>query len=187
MHPLVGFAEELRRLRALTEQVMAEEAPDVEYTCGTMIELPRAALRADEIAEYADFFSFGTNDLTQTALGMSRDDAEGKFLTFYLEDGVIEHNPFETLDQEGVGELMRIAVERGRGAKDDDQARHLRRARRRPEVRGVLPRARARLRQLLAVPRAGCTARCRAGGVEAGAPRAVRRRGRVGGRTAGGG
>ncbi len=117
MHPLVGFAEELHRLRELTEQVMAEEAPEIEYTCGTMIELPRAALRADEIAEYADFFSFGTNDLTQTALGMSRDDAEGKFLTFYLEDGVIERNPFETLDQEGVGELMRIAVERGRGAK----------------------------------------------------------------------
>jgi pyruvate,orthophosphate dikinase len=118
MHPLVGFAEELRRLRVLTEQVMAEEAPEIEYTCGTMIELPRAALRADEIAEHADFFSFGTNDLTQTALGMSRDDAEGKFLTFYLEDGVIERNPFETLDQDGVGELMRIAVERGRGAKE---------------------------------------------------------------------
>ncbi len=118
MIPLVDFAEELRRLRALTEEVMAEEAPEIDYTCGTMIELPRAALRAGEIAEYADFFSFGTNDLTQTALGMSRDDAEGKFLTFYLEDGVIEHNPFETLDQDGVGELMRIAVERGRAAKE---------------------------------------------------------------------
>ena len=117
MHPLVGFGEELRRLRELTDDVMAEEAPGLEYACGTMIELPRAALRADEIAEFADFFSFGTNDLTQTALGMSRDDAEGKFLTFYLEDGVLEHNPFETLDQEGVGELMRIAVERGRGAR----------------------------------------------------------------------
>jgi pyruvate, orthophosphate dikinase len=119
MIPLVGFAEELRRLRELTEQVMAEEAPDTEYACGTMIELPRAALRADEIAAHADFFSFGTNDLTQTTLGMSRDDAEGKFLTFYLEDGVIEHNPFETLDQTGVGELMRVAVERGRAAKPD--------------------------------------------------------------------
>ena len=119
MHPLVGFREELRRLRELTEQVMADEAPDVEYLCGTMIELPRAALRADEIAEVADFFSFGTNDLTQTALGMSRDDAEGKFLTFYLEEGVLERNPFEVLDQDGVGDLMRIAVERGRGAKDD--------------------------------------------------------------------
>jgi pyruvate, orthophosphate dikinase len=117
MHPLVGFREELRRLRELTEQVMAEEAPGLEYLCGTMIELPRAALRADEIAEVADFFSFGTNDLTQTTLGMSRDDAEGKFLTFYLEDGVIPHNPFETLDQEGVGDLMRIGVERGRSAK----------------------------------------------------------------------
>jgi len=119
MHPLVGFREELRRLRELTEEVMAEEAPEVEYLCGTMIELPRAALRADEIAEVADFFSFGTNDLTQTTLGMSRDDAEGKFLTFYLEDGVLERNPFETLDQAGVGDLMRIGVERGRQTKPD--------------------------------------------------------------------
>jgi pyruvate,orthophosphate dikinase len=117
MHPLVGFREELRRLRELTERVMEEEAPALEYLCGTMIELPRAALRADEIAEVADFFSFGTNDLTQTTLGMSRDDAEGKFLTFYLEDGVLERNPFEALDQDGVGDLMRIAVERGRGTK----------------------------------------------------------------------
>jgi pyruvate,orthophosphate dikinase len=82
-----------------------------------MIELPRACMRADEIAELADFFSFGTNDLTQTALGFSRDDAEGKFLTYYLEQGILEQNPFEVLDIEGVGELMRIAVERGRGAK----------------------------------------------------------------------
>ena len=119
MHPLVGFREELRRLRELTERVMEEEAPGLEYLCGTMIELPRAALRADEIAEVADFFSFGTNDLTQTTLGMSRDDAEGKFLTFYLEDGVLERNPFEVLDPEGVGDLMRIAVERGRETKPD--------------------------------------------------------------------
>ncbi|HKN63673.1 MAG TPA: pyruvate, phosphate dikinase, partial [Gaiellaceae bacterium] len=119
MHPLVGFREELRRLRELTERVMEEEAPELEYLCGTMIELPRAALRADEIAEVADFFSFGTNDLTQTTLGMSRDDAEGKFLTFYLEDGVLERNPFEALDQDGVGDLMRIGVERGRETKPD--------------------------------------------------------------------
>ena len=119
MHPLVAFKEELHRLRELTERVMEEEAPEIEYQCGTMIELPRAALRADEIAEYADFFSFGTNDLTQTTIGMSRDDAEGKFLTFYLEDGVIEQNPFETIDQSGVGDLMRIAVERGRSVKPD--------------------------------------------------------------------
>jgi pyruvate,orthophosphate dikinase len=116
MHPLVGFREELARLRELTERVAAEE-PSVEYLCGTMIELPRAALRADEIAADADFFSFGTNDLTQTTLGFSRDDAEGKFLTYYLEHGILERNPFEVLDEDGVGDLMRIAVERGRGAK----------------------------------------------------------------------
>ena len=118
MHPLVGFREELARLRELTERVAAEE-PTVEYLCGTMIELPRAALRADEIAAEADFFSFGTNDLTQTALGFSRDDAEGKFLTYYLEHGILEKNPFEVLDRDGVGDLMRIAVERGRGAKPE--------------------------------------------------------------------
>jgi pyruvate,orthophosphate dikinase len=119
MHPLVGFREELRRLRELTERVMEEEAPELDYLCGTMIELPRAALRADEIAEVADFFSFGTNDLTQTTLGMSRDDAEGKFLTFYLEDGVLDRNPFEVLDSDGVGDLMRIGVERGRETKPE--------------------------------------------------------------------
>jgi pyruvate,orthophosphate dikinase len=118
MHPLVGFEEELRRLRELTVRI-AEEEDAGEYLCGTMIELPRACVRADEIAEQADFFSFGTNDLTQTALGFSRDDAEGKFLTFYLEDGVLQRNPFETLDLGGVGELMRIAVERGRSTKAD--------------------------------------------------------------------
>jgi pyruvate,orthophosphate dikinase len=118
MHPLVGFSEELRRLRDLTVSTAGEEG-DLEYVVGTMIELPRACVRADEIAEHADFFSFGTNDLTQTALGFSRDDAEGKFLTHYLEVGILEDNPFETLDVGGVGDLMRIAVERGRGAKED--------------------------------------------------------------------
>jgi pyruvate,orthophosphate dikinase len=118
VHPLVGFGEELRRLRELTVSVAGEEG-DLDYLVGTMIELPRACIRADEIAEQADFCSFGTNDLTQTALGFSRDDAEGKFLTRYLEDGVLERNPFEVLDEEGVGDLMRIAVERGRSVKDD--------------------------------------------------------------------
>jgi pyruvate,orthophosphate dikinase len=116
MHPLVGFEEELRRLRELTVQVAEEEAPGLELLVGTMIELPRACIRADEIARQADFFSFGTNDLTQTALGLSRDDA-GRFLAHYLEAGVLERDPFETIDQDGVGDLMRIAVERGRGEK----------------------------------------------------------------------
>ncbi|HEV7640865.1 MAG TPA: pyruvate, phosphate dikinase, partial [Gaiellaceae bacterium] len=119
MHPLVAFREELARLRDLTESVWAEEAPEVEHLVGTMIEVPRAALRADEISEVADFFSFGTNDLTQTTLAFSRDDAEGKFLTRYLEDGVLERNPFEVIDIDGVGDLMRIAVERGRSVKPD--------------------------------------------------------------------
>src|SRR5919201_1521069 len=119
MHPLVGFAEELHRLRAITVATANEESEELEYLVGTMIELPRACIRADDIAEHADFFSFGTNDLTQTTLGFSRDDAEGNFLTRYLEDGVLERNPFETLDQSGVGELMRIAVERGRSTKEE--------------------------------------------------------------------
>jgi pyruvate,orthophosphate dikinase len=118
MHPLVGFAEELRRLRRLTLDTASAEleqaSRQLDYHVGTMIELPRACLRADEIAAEADFFSFGTNDLTQTTLGFSRDDAEGKFLTRYLEDRILEANPFETLDVRGVGDLMRIAVERAR-------------------------------------------------------------------------
>jgi pyruvate,orthophosphate dikinase len=118
MHPLVAFDEELRRLRALTIRI-ADEEGELDYLVGTMIELPRACIRADEIARHADFFSFGTNDLTQTALGFSRDDAEGKFLTTYLEEDVLERNPFEVLDEEGVGDLMRIAVERGRRVKEE--------------------------------------------------------------------
>jgi pyruvate, orthophosphate dikinase len=92
---------------------------EVDYLCGTMIELPRACVRADEIAEHADFFSFGTNDLTQTTLGFSRDDAEGKFLTHYLDERILNENPFETLDLSGVGDLMQIAVERARNVKPD--------------------------------------------------------------------
>src|SRR4029453_16218447 len=95
MHPLVGFAEDAKRLRGLTVRTPEDEG-DGAYLSGTMIELPRACVRADEIAEHADFFSFGTNDLTQTTLGFSRDDAEGKFLTHYLDDGILHDNPFET-------------------------------------------------------------------------------------------
>jgi pyruvate,orthophosphate dikinase len=118
MHPLVAFGEELHRLRELTVRTAAEVA-EVDYLCGTMIELPRACVRADEIAEHADFFSFGTNDLTQTTLGFSRDDAEGKFLTHYLDERILNENPFETLDLSGVGDLMQIAVERARTVKPD--------------------------------------------------------------------
>jgi pyruvate, orthophosphate dikinase len=117
MHPLVGFGEELKRLRELTVRVAGEEG-ELDYLVGTMIELPRACIRADEIAEHADFFSFGTNDLTQTALGISRDDG-GRFLSQYLESGVLERDPFETIDQAGVGDLMRIAVERGRSVREE--------------------------------------------------------------------
>jgi pyruvate,orthophosphate dikinase len=118
MHPLVAFAEELVRLRVLTARTVTEEG-GMNYACGTMIELPRACMRADEIAEHADFFSFGTNDLTQTALGFSRDDAEGTFLSRYLEERILAHDPFQTLDQSGVGDLMRIAVQRGRSTRPD--------------------------------------------------------------------
>ena len=118
MIPLVGFDTELKRLRGLLERVaketMQEAGVDVPYLFGTMIELPRAALTADEIANDAEFFSFGTNDLTQTTLGLSRDDAEASFLRVYLEQGILTANPFETIDQAGVGSLVRQAVKAGR-------------------------------------------------------------------------
>jgi pyruvate,orthophosphate dikinase len=121
MIPLVGFEEELRWLREqvedVAEAVFHERGGRVDYLIGTMIELPRAALRADDIARHADFFSFGTNDLTQTTLGFSRDDAEGKFLTRYLQRNLLQANPFETIDQGGVGELVRMACERARAVR----------------------------------------------------------------------
>ena len=103
-----------------------------------MIEVPRAALVADKIAEHAEFFSFGTNDLTQMTFGYSRDDI-GKFLPFYLEKKLLPYDPFAVLDQEGVGELIRIGIERGRKTRAASQGGHLRRARRRAVVGGVLP------------------------------------------------
>jgi pyruvate,orthophosphate dikinase len=121
MVPLVGFSEELRRMREVVDATMAEELAGADaplpYAVGTMNELPRAALVADRIAEHAEFFSFGTNDLTQTTLGISRDDAEGSFLTAYLEAGVVGTNPFATIDRDGVGELVHVGLERGRRAR----------------------------------------------------------------------
>ena len=121
MIPLVCFEEELRIMRDqvvdVAETVLRERGIEVEYTVGTMIELPRAALRAAEIATQADFFSFGTNDLTQTTLGFSRDDAETKFLTHYLANNIIAFNPFETIDQAGVGKLVEMAVADARAEK----------------------------------------------------------------------
>jgi pyruvate,orthophosphate dikinase len=118
MIPLVGFDTELAHLRELLETTARREMEaggvQVAYQFGTMIELPRAALTAGEIARTAEFFSFGTNDLTQTTLGCSRDDAEGKFLARYLEMGILKDNPFETIDQAGVGSIMRQAIAAGR-------------------------------------------------------------------------
>src|SRR5215218_8183008 len=119
MIPLGDYEQELEIMRELVVRVGDEQGLTVgeDYTVGTMIELPRACFVADRIAEHADFFSFGTNDLTQTALGFSRDDAEGKFLTYYLHDRVLEANPFETLDKLGVGWLVRLGAWVGREAK----------------------------------------------------------------------
>jgi pyruvate,orthophosphate dikinase len=122
MHPLVAKPEEMKFLRELTDrvakQVQASTGTTFDYSVGTMIELPRAAIAADRLAEYAQFFSFGTNDLTQTTFGISRDDA-GKFLGAYIDKGVFEKDPFVTLDQEGVGDLIRLAAERGRKTRPD--------------------------------------------------------------------
>jgi len=118
MIPLVINEKELAILRKeavrIAEEVMKEKKVRFEYKIGTMIELPRAALCADKIAQQADFFSYGTNDLTQTTFGFSRDDAEGKFIPIYLEDKILTDNPFEILDQEGVGQLIEIGTQRGR-------------------------------------------------------------------------
>ena len=120
MHPLVAFDEELRRLRELTLARRGGGGPGLEYLVGTMIELPRAGVRADEIAGHADFFSFGTNDLTQTALGFSRDDAEGKFLTALPgATGCSSGTRSRRSTSRGVGELVQIAVERGRATRKD--------------------------------------------------------------------
>ncbi|KAA3645700.1 MAG: pyruvate, phosphate dikinase [Chloroflexi bacterium] len=123
MIPLASTASELKVQRDVlekeAEKVMKDKGIDVDYKFGTMIEIPRAALTADEIAEYTDFFSFGTNDLTQTTFGISRDDAEVGFLMEYLQQGILTRNPFATIDAEGVGKLMKMAVDLGRGKRPD--------------------------------------------------------------------
>jgi len=116
--PLVVHYKELEILRRQTEEIakeiMASQGVEIPYKVGTMIEMPRAALTADEIARYSDFFSFGTNDLTQTVFGFSRDDAEGKFLPVYINNHILQENPFAVLDREGVGKIMNICVQLGR-------------------------------------------------------------------------
>ena len=123
MIPLTSHANEMnllrRRLVKVADDVQKERGVDVPYKFGTMIEVPRAALTAGEVAEESDFFSFGTNDLTQTTFGYSRDDAEGKFLRSYIEDGILPLDPFVTIDADGVGELIRIGTEKGRNLKPD--------------------------------------------------------------------
>lgn len=122
MIPLVSTVNELKvvqgQLESEAKKIVAEQGVEIPYTFGTMIEIPRAALTAGEIAEYAQFFSFGTNDLTQTTFGYSRDDAEGKFLQRYVEQKILPRNPFETIDTVGVGRLMQIAVEEGRKSRE---------------------------------------------------------------------
>src|SRR5216117_2780959 len=123
MIPLAGHVNELKierdALEAEAKKVMEREGVSVAYKFGTMIELPRAALTADEIARHAEFFSFGTNDLTQTTFGYSRDDAESKFLLDFVDRGILPFNPFQTLDREGVGQLMRMCVQKGRKVRKD--------------------------------------------------------------------
>ncbi|MEX1030302.1 MAG: pyruvate, phosphate dikinase [Paenibacillaceae bacterium] len=126
MIPLVGHVNELKILRELVDrvalQVLGDLKSSIAYKVGTMIEVPRAALTAGQIAEYADYFSFGTNDLTQMTFGYSRDDAEGKFLTHYVENHILPNNPFQVLDRDGVGQLIEMAVTRGREVKPNLKA-----------------------------------------------------------------
>jgi pyruvate, orthophosphate dikinase len=126
MIPLTSHVNELKRQREILESeaniVMEEQGIVIDYKFGTMIEIPRAALTADEIVEYASFISFGTNDLTQTTFGISRDDAESGFLIEYMESGILTENPFAVIDEEGVGQLMAIAVEKGKANRPELEA-----------------------------------------------------------------
>ncbi len=159
MVPLVGVEEEMKRLRertvAVLTRVQQEEGVEVAIPVGTMIEVPRAALVADRVAQHAEFFSFGTNDLTQMTYGYSRDDV-GRFLPQYLESAIVPHDPFERLDTDGVGQLVRLACERGRDSRAGLKI-GICGAWRRAQLHRVLRGLRPGLRILLALPRAGCT------------------------------
>ena len=146
------MANQAAIVNRVAQEVFKEKEKKVDYLVGTMIELPRAALVADEIAKEAQFFSFGTNDLTQTTFGFSRDDVN-KVLPTYLEEGILKQDPFAVLDREGVGQLVKMATERGRKTRGGSQSRHLRRTRRRAVVGRVLPPDRIELRFLLTLPR----------------------------------
>ena len=156
MIPLAGTRKELDYLKKFTDDtaraVMKEQGVKVNYLYGTMIEVPRAAVTADELAQTAEFFSFGTNDLTQMTFGFSRDDVNS-FLPDYLNKEILDRDPFQSIDIDGVGALVRMAVHQGSSQPSRPQVRHLRRARRRPQERPLLQRSRPQLRELLPLPR----------------------------------
>ena len=166
MIPLVAYERELELARARVLAVAEEEGFTYghDFGVGTMIELPRACFIADRIARHADFFSFGTNDLTQTAIGFSRDDVEGRIIPRYVTEKILDISPFATIDEPGVGELVRTAARLGRLGRRRHRARHLRGARRRSRFDPVLSPRRPGLRQLLAVPAPDRSRRCRPSG-----------------------
>ncbi len=152
---MVGHVNELESMRKLTiriaEAVQKETKVKVNYLVGTMIELPRACITSDEIATQADFYSFGTNDLTQTVYGLSRDDAGG-FLPFYQEHRILQDDPFITIDVDGVGAFMKIAVEKGTEGQKKSEDRYLRGTRRRAAIGGILPFPQFGLCELFPLP-----------------------------------
>ena len=157
MIPGVGTKEEMQTTRdaakRVADDVLAERGVELSYRIGTMIELPRACVVADELAACAEFFSFGTNDLTQTTYGYSRDDAEASFIPVYLEKRILKDDPFQVLDRRGVGDADEAGRRLGRGARPEIEDRHLRRARRRAEQRRLLRLLGTRLRLVFAVSR----------------------------------
>ena len=186
MIPLVGDVRELRDQKVIVErvaaEVMKEQGIKIKYLVGTMIEVPRGALMADEVAKEAQFFSFGTNDLTQMTFGFSRDDV-GKFLRVYQDRKILEKDPFASFDAAGTGQLVDMAVKKGRASRARSQAGHLRRARRRPGVDPLLPQGRARLRELRPVSHSGGAPGRGAGGAEREGRRLIRYFVHRGGRT----